>query len=92
MAGTYKNLSNVVLGNMATFNMQHGYSEAVVRGMRSSFLADSDYHHITQCDNLEVSGHLDIPSSLKLYYCQQQYNRMYTQLRCHLPGVLSMLL
>ena len=54
MAGTYKNLSNVVLGDMATFNMQHGYSEAVVRGMRSSFLEDSDYHHITQCDNLEV--------------------------------------
>jgi len=55
MSGTYKNIPNIVLGGMETFNMQHGYVEAVVRGMRSGFLQDSDYHHITQCENLEVS-------------------------------------
>lgn len=40
-------------GNMATFNIHHGFPEALVRGMRSSFLADSDYHHLTQCENLD---------------------------------------
>lgn len=38
---------------MADFNIHHGFVEALVRGMRSSFLADSDYHHITQCETLE---------------------------------------
>jgi len=40
-------------GGMATFNIQHGFVEALVRGMRSSFLADADYHHLTQCETLE---------------------------------------
>lgn len=40
-------------GNMATFNILDGFPEALVRGMRSSFLADSDYHHLTQCENLD---------------------------------------
>ena len=43
-----------VLGGMSTFNMAHGFVEALVRGMRSGFLTDSDYHHLTQCENLEV--------------------------------------
>jgi V-type H+-transporting ATPase subunit d len=38
---------------MATFNILHGFPEALVRGMRCSFLADSDYHHMTQCDTLD---------------------------------------
>ena len=38
---------------MATFNILHGFPEALVRGMRSSVLADSDYHHLTQCENLD---------------------------------------
>ena len=46
-----------VLGGMSTFNMSHGFVEALVRGMRSSFLGDSDYHHLTQCENLEVNFH-----------------------------------
>ena len=40
-------------GGMATFNIHHGFVEALVRGMRSSFLGDADYHHITQCESLE---------------------------------------
>jgi hypothetical protein len=40
-------------GNMATFNILHGFPEALVRGMRSSFLADADYHHLTQCETLD---------------------------------------
>jgi V-type H+-transporting ATPase subunit d len=38
---------------MATFNMSHGFVEALVRGYRSGFLKDSDYHHLTQCEALE---------------------------------------
>ena len=51
-----------VLGGMSTFNMSHGFVEALVRGMRSSFLGDSDYHHLTQCENLEVNLHYKIIS------------------------------
>jgi len=40
-------------GGMSTFNILHGFSEAIIRGMRSSFLSDSDYHHLTQCETLE---------------------------------------
>jgi len=38
---------------MATFNILHGFPEALVRGMRSSFLLDADYHHLTQCETLD---------------------------------------
>lgn len=33
--------------------MQHGFIEGVIRGFRSGFLSDSDYHHLTQCETLE---------------------------------------
>ena len=42
------------LGGLATFNILHGFTEAIVRGFRSSFLNDTDYHHLTQCETLEV--------------------------------------
>eukprot|EP01036_Dinobryon_divergens_P022188 gene22188-30428_t len=41
------------LGGMETFNMQHGFVEALIRGFRSGFLQDDTYHHLTQCENLE---------------------------------------
>ena len=47
--------SNVSVGGLSTFNMQHGFVEGLVRGFRSGFLTDSDYHHLTQCETLEVS-------------------------------------
>lgn len=40
-------------GDLSTFNIQHGFTEALVRGMRSSFLKDADYHHLTQCESLD---------------------------------------
>jgi len=40
-------------GDMASFNILHGFVEALVRGMRSSFLGDADYHHLTQCETLD---------------------------------------
>jgi len=40
-------------GSLSTFNILHGFPEALVRGMRLSFLQDSDYHHLTQCETLD---------------------------------------
>lgn len=40
-------------GDITTFNIEHGFPEAVVRGFRSGFLTDADYHHLTQCENLD---------------------------------------
>lgn len=40
-------------GGIATFNIEHGFPEAVVRGFRSGFLTDYDYHHLTQCETLD---------------------------------------
>lgn len=40
-------------GGLSDFNIQHGFIEALVRGMRCSFLKDADYHHVTQCESLE---------------------------------------
>lgn len=40
-------------GGLSNFNILHGFAEALVRGMRSSFLADADYHHLTQCETLD---------------------------------------
>jgi hypothetical protein len=48
------NYSNVEIGGLATFNMQHGFIEAIIRGFRSGFLEDSQYHHLTQSETLEV--------------------------------------
>ena len=42
------------LGGLSTFNIQHGFVEALIRGFRSGFLTDENYHHLSQCDNLEV--------------------------------------
>ena len=35
-------------GGIGTFNLEHGFPEAVVRGFRSGLLTDYDYHHLTQ--------------------------------------------
>jgi hypothetical protein len=40
-------------GDLATFNIHHAFPEALVRGMRSSFLRDPEYHHLTQCESLD---------------------------------------
>ena len=40
-------------GGITTFNIQNGFVEALVRGYRSGFLLDGDYHRIVQCETLE---------------------------------------
>ena len=41
------------MGGFTTFNIQHGFTESLIRGMRSTFLTSSDYHHLTQCESLD---------------------------------------
>merc|ERR1712161_112552 len=39
--------------DFTTFNIRHGFTEALVRGMRCSFLKDQDYNHLIQCETLD---------------------------------------
>lgn len=36
-----------------SFNVDHGYLEGLVRGMKAGILTRSDYHNLAQCDTLE---------------------------------------
>ncbi len=35
------------------FNVDHGYLEGLVRGMKAGILTRTDYHNLAQCDTLE---------------------------------------
>ncbi len=39
--------------HMRSFNVKHGYLDAMVRGFRSGFLNDAEYRQLTQCETLE---------------------------------------
>lgn len=41
------------LGGLMSHNIEYGFVEAIVRGFRTGFLADSDYRALCQCDNFE---------------------------------------
>ncbi|XP_037537215.1 V-type proton ATPase subunit d 1-like [Nematolebias whitei] len=36
-----------------SFNVDHGYLEGLVRGMKAGILTETDYQNLTQCDSLE---------------------------------------
>ncbi|XP_028283659.1 V-type proton ATPase subunit d 1-like [Parambassis ranga] len=36
-----------------SFNVDHGYLEGLVRGMKAGILTQTDYHNLSQCDTLE---------------------------------------
>lgn len=36
-----------------SFNVDHGYLEGLVRGMKAGILSQTDYHNLAQCDTLE---------------------------------------
>ena len=40
-------------GDLTTFNIHHGFAEAIVRGFRSGFLSDVEYHHLAECATLD---------------------------------------
>lgn len=41
------------LSDLTLFNVHDGYCEAIVRGFRSGFLTDVEYHHLTECATME---------------------------------------
>lgn len=45
---------------LAGFNVNHGFTEALVRGLRSGFLGPEDYRRVANCDSLE-----DVRSALE---------------------------
>eukprot|EP00127_Corallochytrium_limacisporum_P001195 Clim_evm30s44 gene=Clim_evmTU30s44 len=44
---------NIMTYTEYVFNEDNGYSEGVVRGHRSEFLRQGDYHNLTQCKSLD---------------------------------------
>ncbi|KAK7945814.1 hypothetical protein WMY93_001542 [Mugilogobius chulae] len=50
-----------------TFNIDHGYLEGLVRGMKAGILTQTDYQNLTQCDTLE---------DIKLYLQSTDYGKL----------------
>jgi len=48
------------MAELSLFNVQNGFSEALVRGLRSGFLTTEDYRRLAACDTLE-----DVRSALE---------------------------
>lgn len=48
------------MAEMSLFNVQNGFQEATVRGLRSGFLTQEDYRRLAACDTLE-----DVRSALE---------------------------
>jgi len=41
------------IGGLMTFNMEHGYLEAIVRGLKTGYLRDHEYRALTNAESLE---------------------------------------
>ena len=41
-----------------SFNVDHGYLEGLVRGMKAGILTGNDYHNLAQCDTLEGKNNI----------------------------------
>jgi len=41
------------IGGLTTFNIEHGYVEALLRGFRSAFLKSVEYRALTQCESMD---------------------------------------
>ncbi|TNN69895.1 V-type proton ATPase subunit d 2 [Liparis tanakae] len=50
-----------------SFNVDHGYLEGLVRGMKAGILTRTDYHNLAQCDTLE---------DIKLHLQSTEYGNM----------------
>ena len=52
-AGRLNTEGGTRLPTMLFFNMADGYAEAIVRGFRSAFITEEEYHHLTQCETID---------------------------------------
>lgn len=73
-------LTTIGTGGMSTYNMHHGFPEALVRGFRSGFLKDTDYHHLTQCETLE-----DVKMNLQ----ETDYDQFLADAQTTTPAILQ---
>uniref|UniRef100_A0A8C6SV32 Uncharacterized protein n=1 Tax=Neogobius melanostomus TaxID=47308 RepID=A0A8C6SV32_9GOBI len=56
-----------------TFNVDHGYLEGLVRGMKAGLLTQTDYRNLAQCDTLEdIKLHLQSTDYGKLLSSAEQ--------------------
>jgi len=40
-------------GSLMSFNVEHGFNEALLRGFKSGFIREVEYRQLCQCDNLD---------------------------------------
>lgn len=50
-----------------SFNVDHGYLEGLVRGMKAGILTASDYHNLAQCDTLQGKNILVLYTFSSIY-------------------------
>lgn len=55
-----------------SFNVDHGYLEALVRGMKAGILTQTDYHNLAQCETLEGKNVLSHGYPRYVWKLQQQ--------------------
>lgn len=53
MEALYFNVSPGLLSHPAHHQVNNGFLEGIVRGLKNSLLTQSQYHNLTQCENLE---------------------------------------
>ncbi|KAJ8011259.1 hypothetical protein DPEC_G00056290 [Dallia pectoralis] len=86
------------------FNVDHGYLEGLVRGLKAGILTRSDYHNLAQCDTLEdmklhlqctdygallSTGNEDLTVSLLDNRLKGNIHTEFRCLRAHAPAPLS---
>lgn len=74
-----------------SFNVDHGYLEGLVRGMKAGILTQSDYHNLAQCDSLEGENRAASPwrprvHSLKAPSGHEASSRRGRRRQSELPG------
>lgn len=58
------------IGGLLSYNIEHGYLEAICRGFRSAFMKSNEYRQLCQCENLD-----DVKLTLAdTDYCQSLTN------------------
>lgn len=50
-----------------SFNVDHGYLEGLLRGMKAGILTQTDYHSLVECDTLEGKNPTGQPSSTRRF-------------------------
>lgn len=66
-------------GSLLSFNIEHGYFEALLRGFRSAFLTELQYRQLCQCETLE---------DVKLSLGDSDYNGCFNNISRLTPDII----